>query len=182
MLFRSMRIARKITLSLLLTLLFGVGAATWSRAQQAVDRPVSRGAKAADLRERVIALRTEVDVLQLEADGLRAALTDWCRDMAKADLMGIDMGAVWGMAKLDLGGISGDATALQQMRELTGALNADDPATALKATQTAAKKGKDDIQAAFERKKKEFAKLARRLNEMKLELTEAEKQFQDEAR
>jgi hypothetical protein len=175
-----MRIASKITLSLLLTLLLGAGVATWSRAQQAADRPVARGAKTADLRERVIALRTEVDVLQLEADGLRAALTDWSRDMAKADLMGIDMGAVWGMAKLDLGGISGDAAALQQMRELTGALNADDPATALKATQNAAKKGKDDIQAAFERKKKEFARTARLLNEKKLDLAEVEKQYQRE--
>jgi hypothetical protein len=175
-----MRIASKITLSLLLTLLFGAGVATWSRAQQAADRPVSRGAKTADLRERVIALRTEVDVRQLEADGLRAALTDWSRDMAKADLMGIDMGALWGMAKLDLGGISGDAASLKQMSELTGALNADDPATALKATQKAAKKGKDDIQAAFERKKKEFAKTARLLNEKKLDLAEAEKQYQRE--
>jgi uncharacterized protein YdaT len=56
------------------------------------------------------------------------------------------------------------------------------PVAALKATQTLAKEGKNEIKAALERKKQEFTKLARRLNEKKLELADAENQYQSEAR
>jgi hypothetical protein len=48
------------------------------------------------------------------------------------------------------------------------------------AIQDAAKKGKDDLRVAFDRKRQEFAKTARLLNETKLDLAEAEKQYQRE--
>jgi hypothetical protein len=176
-----MKTARTIGLGLLL--LAAGSAATWSRAQQPGEQKAPAATRA-QLRERVIKLRTEVDLLQLDYDGARATLVEWIRDFGKAELMGIDVSALWSTMKMEFGGISGDPAFLKQMAELSPnrVIAGNDPDAGLRAIQEAAKKGKDDLRVAFERKKQEFAKTARILNERKLDLAEAEKQYQSEAR
>jgi hypothetical protein len=175
-----MKTARTIGLALGLTLLTGVWAATFSRAQHAGEKTAPPASTKAELRDRVIKLRTDVDLLQVECDGARATLVEWIRDFGKADLMGIDVSALWSTMKMEFAGISGDAASLRQMADLAGKLDGNNPDAGLGAIQEAAKKGKDDLRLAFDRKKQEFAKTARLLNERKLDLAEAEKQYQRE--
>jgi hypothetical protein len=175
-----MRIARTIGLALGLTLLSGVWAVTFSRAQQPGEKSAPPAPTKAALRDRVITLRTEVDLLQVEYDGARATLVEWIRDSGKADLMGIDVSALWSIMKMEFGGISGDIASLMQTAPVVGKLDEIPPEAGLRAIQDAAKKGKDDLRVAFDRKKQEFAKTARLLNEKKLDLAEAEKQYQRE--
>ncbi len=66
--------ARTIGLGLGLILLLGVGAATFSRAQQPGEKTAHQTPTRTELRERVLKLRTEVDFLQLEYDVARARL------------------------------------------------------------------------------------------------------------
>jgi hypothetical protein len=177
-----MKTPRTIGLGLGLILLFGVGAATFSNAQQPRGKPEHRTPIRAELRERILQLRTEVDLLQLECDATRACLFEWLRDQGKADLMGIDMSALLGTVKLEMGGLSGDAASLKETSDLISDLNGENKEAGLRAIQKTVKKGKDDLRGALDRKKQDFARQARLLNEKKLDLVEAEKQYQSEAR
>ena len=64
----------------------------------------------------------------------------WLEGVGQADLMGIDLSALWGTMKLELGGITGDAATLREMSELTTKLDANDPESARKAVQATAQK------------------------------------------
>ncbi|MGO9920626.1 MAG: hypothetical protein ACLQIB_38790 [Isosphaeraceae bacterium] len=83
-----MRTARTMWIGIGLAILLGTGAVALSRAQQAGQKHVAAPMAKGELRERVLKLRTEVDVLQLEHDAARATLVDWLRDEGKAELMG----------------------------------------------------------------------------------------------
>lgn len=158
------------------------GASAFSSGQQTGQKAAAPAPPAPERRERVLKLQTEVELLQLEFDGTRAALVKWLEGVGQADLMGIDLSALWGTMKLELGGITGDAATLREMSELTTKLDANDPESARKAVQATAQKGKKELQAAFDRKKQEFAKLARRLHETKLDLADAERIYERENR
>ena len=71
-----MTTARKLGLGLGLVVLVGVGAATLSRAQQAGEKAATAAPKRGELRERVIHLRAEVDLIQLEYDVAKARLVE----------------------------------------------------------------------------------------------------------
>ena len=59
-----MKTTRTIGLGLGLTLLACVGAVTFSRGQQAGEKAGTRATRRAELRHRIITLRTEVDILR----------------------------------------------------------------------------------------------------------------------
>jgi len=174
-----MRIARAVGVGLIV--LLGIGASAFSWAQQTAEQAPASAPKT-ELRERVVKLRTEIEMLQMEFDGTKAALVKWMEGIGQADLLGIDLSALWGTMKLELGGITGDAASLKQMSDLMGNLDAKDPKLAMKAVQETAQKGKKERDTAFDRKKQEFAKLARRLHEKKLDLADAEKLYDRETR
>jgi hypothetical protein len=177
-----MTIARTIGLGLGLVLLVGIGAATWSRAQQVGEKNAPRAMTRAELRERVITLQTEVDLLQVDFDGARATLVEWVGGFEKADLMGIDMSAVLGTVKMDFAGISGDVESLKEMSDRYAKLEGDDAKQSAAAQKAIVTKQKEALKKNLDRKKQEFANLSRHLSEKKLDLAEAEKQYQSEAR
>jgi Uma2 family endonuclease len=71
-----MTIARTFGLGLGLVLLVGVGAATLSRGQQAGEKSTTPATKRGELRERIVTLRTEIDLLQVECDAARGRLVE----------------------------------------------------------------------------------------------------------
>ena len=73
-----MNIARTIFSGCCLMFLLVIGAAALSQTQQPKDTTVTPSHARAELRERVLTLRTEVDVLQLEFDATRATILE-CR-------------------------------------------------------------------------------------------------------
>ena len=165
-----------------LTMMVGVGAVTLSRAQQAGEWTTPRASTRGEAQELVLRLRTEVDLLQLEYDATRECLLGWLRDQGKADLLGIDVSALLGTVKLEMGGFSGNAASVKEMSDLFRKLVGDNKEGGLQAMQETAKKGKDDLIAALDRDKQEFNRQVRLLKEEKLDLVEAEKQYQREAR
>jgi hypothetical protein len=193
-------------------LLFATGAVTISRAQQAGEKRDSGLAGKRVSRERVLELRTEVDVLQMEYDAARVTLVEWLRDSGKAELMGIDMSSFLAEMGMGFGTVrfpapahdleSAPKPAVPDDRRqqhtappaprgsllLPAPPAQDEPQLAdmdlkkIEAEMAAwSKKNKEEIDKRLERRKQEFARLARSLNEKRLELSEAEKQYQREA-
>jgi hypothetical protein len=84
-----------------LAILLTTGVSTLSPAQQAGEKRSAALTPRRELRERLLNLRTEVDVMQLEYDSVRATLVEWMRDQGKAELMGVDMSMFY--AEMGLG-------------------------------------------------------------------------------
>jgi len=79
-----MTTARTIGLGCCLIILFSVGAAALSQAQQTTAKSAPQALTRNELRERVLKLRTEVDLLQLEFDGTRGFLVEVLGEAEKA--------------------------------------------------------------------------------------------------
>ncbi len=191
-----MTIVRTIGLGLGLALLVGLGAATFSPAQQAGDKAEPSAPGRAQLRERVITLRTEVDVLQAEREGARA-------NLAKAiELVGITeltMFDTLGAGAFELRGKSDQeaseiierirSAGADQLKGVDGTKLSRAIADLAKGEKGAAKellgilKGfQNPFAVLVNMRKDELARLSTELNRKKLDLAEAEKQYQSEAR
>ena len=72
--------------------------------------------------------------------------------------MGIDITALMGMVKLELGGLTGDASSLKEMSDLVAKTQGDNPTEALGAVKKTIEKGEKDLKKVLEVKKREFAK------------------------
>jgi hypothetical protein len=160
-----MTIARTVGLGLGIMFLLGVGAVSLSRAQQAGDKAVSPTQARSDLRERVLTLRIEIDLLQLDYDADRAPLVDWIKDLNQAESGNDNLG----MEMLKQIGAAGDADAQMDMSKEELAFN-----------KVSAKAISDVLRSArknVDHKKKEFGKKTRVLNEKKPELKESEAKY-----
>lgn len=194
-----------------LMLAVGIGAATLSRAQQSGEKRGSAPTANGELRERVLKLRTEIDIVQVEFDAVRAKLFESLKaavesagdvnedragfreflETIKQETLKDD-----GRVKLNLEGKA------QVMSKTLGYLGLSIPdidqkllqdwlaggpkskAAADRIEQIVAKQGADEAKTereTIERLKKEFARISRKLNEMKLNLAKLEKQYEREA-
>jgi len=149
----------------------GVGAATLSRAQQTGDKAVTPARARSNLRERVVALRTEIDLLQLDFEADRATLVDSLKEMRKVEQPGGDdlLMEILQRQILQLV-LEGDAKARIEMSKALETISKEDMKKVIA-------KSKDDVSKGIERTKKEFAKKARFLNEKKLELEETQAKY-----
>src|SRR5262249_41183768 len=198
-----------------------------SRAQSRPGQPAK-----AKLRQRVIELRTEVDLLQVHADATRAVLLDALKTQCERDVAGKkeseeirsdlesaktmetvhalpavlesmikrgvrpdDLAAIAKQVDEERGGKDVVEEMVSKLRRsgkvseedlmklrcfLEGGTGAD--ASLARLVQSELKARNDSSRAAIERAQQEFARKARVLNEMKLDLADAEKQHQTEAR
>ncbi len=189
-----MRIARTLGLGLGLIILVGVGAATFSRAQQTAEKADPSASGRAQLRERVITLRTEVDVLQVEFRRARANLAKAMELVGITELTTFD---TLGAGALELRGKSDKETSEIIERIRSGGADELKGVDGTKLSQAVADLAKGEKGAAKEllgilkgfqnpfavlvdMRKSEFARLSTELNRKKLDLAEAEKQYQNE--
>lgn len=147
------------------------------RAQQAEPRVIGGVSPNNALRERLITLKTDVDALQLDCDAIRAGLLKTLEGVEQGDILGIDVSALLGTAKLELSGVSGNAESLKEISDLMRAMESDDKDQALGAMKKAFKKQKADFQANLGRKKQEYVRKLRSLHEKMLDLEEVEKRY-----
>jgi hypothetical protein len=155
----------------------GLGALAIGRAQQAEPKGETGVSPRKTLRDRVVTLRTEIDLLQLECDGIRAALLKTLEGVEQGDILGIDVSSLMGSAKLELGGISGNAESLKEMSDLMKAMDSPNKDDALSAMKKASGKYKADFRASLDRKKQEYVRKLRALHEKKLDLEESENRY-----
>jgi len=202
-----MRNARSTWLGIGLVILLGTGAVTLSRAQQAGEKRVAAPMARAESRERVLKLRAEIDVVQVEFDAARATLLESLKRAGAGDReetkelseirgafdivkMGLTMHGVE-LTKEKIGEI------VSRSKLLGGAKFSDDdekllrnwlkegPQSLAAVDQMAKlelKERTEALQLAVDRQRKDFSRIARKLSELKLDLDEAEKQYQREAR
>jgi hypothetical protein len=156
-----MRTARTVGLGFGIVFLLGLGAVSFSRAQQAEDKAAGPARVRSELREQVLTLRTEIDLLQLEFDADRATLLQLLTEISTADLLGIDHAA----------------KVQQEMSELIEREAGEKKGEAQEVFKKLWAKELGAQNKTIKRKKQEFAKKARLLNERKLELAEAEAKF-----
>jgi hypothetical protein len=156
-----MRISRLIGLAIGMVCLVGVGLASFSRGQQTKDIPGGPGHSKGEVRERLLQLRTEVEVLQLECDANRATLLAWLMGSETADLTGTDLDAH-----------------LKNMRDMSAYFTRSSEEGKSEEPQNK----REPVKAVLKQKKNDFAATVRRLNEKKLDLAEAERDYQREAR
>jgi hypothetical protein len=174
----------------------GGGAATFSRDQQAGDKSTSRSPDRAELRERIIHLRTEVHISQAECDGARS------RFLKALELVGVSELAIFDLlaaGAMQIGGRKdAEASAILENIRANGPENLKgvDSGRLSKAVAALARGDKgaahevlrtlkgfqNPYSALVERDKAEFARLSTELNRRKLNLSEAEKQYWSEAR
>jgi hypothetical protein len=193
------------TVGLGLMLVLAIGVATWSPAQQAGEKAGSAAPKGGELHERVLRLRSEVDLLQLEFDAARANLLEAFKKLGERDLgdptakefaefrSGLEQ-MVWNARLAGLG----DEQVDKIIKGLKDSRKASEEE--LKVVKDFFKGGEGSeaaldrmvqmevparakfLRAAIDRLKPEFARKSRVLNEKKLDLAEAERQYQREAR
>jgi hypothetical protein len=155
-----MRIARLVGLAIGIICLVGLGLASFSRAQQTKETTGRPGHSKSEVRERLLQLRTDVEVLQLEYDANRATLLAWLTGSATADLTGTDLDAH-----------------LKNMRDMSAYFTRSSEESKGEEPQNK----REPLKAVLKQKKDEFAATVRRLNEKKLDLAEAERVYQREA-
>jgi hypothetical protein len=191
-----MKTARTIGLGLVLILVGRIGAATLSRAQQAGEKSSPPTPSRAELRDEILKLRTEVDVLQAEYDGARANLLKSLELVGASELTIFDMVAAGAMeigSKKD-----GEASAILENFRAKGAeqLKGMDTARLSKSVAALARGDKgaatDVLQSLrgfqnpyadlVELHKLEFAGLSKEVRRKQFDLSEAEKQYQTAAR
>ncbi len=129
------------------------------------------------LRERLVTLQAEVEVLRLERDAMRAGLLKLLTDMEQADIMGIDLASLMGTAKVELGGLSGDAGSLKEMSDLMKAMESDKPEVAMGKMKQAMGKQRGELLARIDGKKREFDRKVRALAEKELDLDETKRRM-----
>jgi hypothetical protein len=146
--------------------LIALGAVTIGRAQQAEPKGEAGVSPKKTLRDRVVKLRTEIDLQQLEFDAARSYLLD-------------RMKAAQGVGEPNHIG-----TAVNGVREqafLAAAMGDEEAAKSFEqgkdAIEKLAKKRSDEFRAHYDRKLDQFARLASALNEKKLDLEEAENRY-----
>jgi hypothetical protein len=170
---------RSILMACGLAGVLGLGALAIGRAQQAEPKGEPRVSARKTLRDRVVALRTEVDSLQLDCDAIRAGLLKTMEGVEQGEILGIDVSALLGSAKLELGGITGNAESLKEMSDLMKAMNAENKEDALGAMKKAFGKQKADFRASLDRKKQEYVRKLRAMHEKKLDLEESENRYRE---
>ena len=203
-----MKIARTIGLGLGVVVLLAVGAASLSRAQQPKGTTVVAPSQArGELRERVLKLKTDVDLLQLEFDAARATLLEALKKSGERDLGGdAELAEIRaGLESFRMMVLRDSGADAEKVNKFIKAVESSDSARGTeeefelikdsmkfggveseaatdKMAQLELKKRTEASRVAIDRQKKEFARIARTLNEKKLDLAEAEKQYQLEAR
>lgn len=144
------------------------------------DVPEAAGRKA--LRERVIALRVEVELLQIDHDADRAGLLDLMKGQRKGDPIGLGQNGLEGLAMMEFDAILGDEESLDSMKEVTEALQKEDAGmdglkSAQKALKKFARKRAESLQVRIDRAKKDFARQAAALEGKKLDLADLEARY-----
>jgi hypothetical protein len=204
-----MTTARTLGLGLGLIVLVGVGAATFSRAQQTAARPAPSAPRRSELQERVISLRAEVDLLQMDYDlakpRLMEALSDEgkvktgnplhpvfdMQDAAQMILQELKKGAKKGESLLDTKEVTdllsevrkkvNEQTA-KQLKDLLEEGKEEAFASRLAELECSEDAGLNESRKKAERERQRFLQKARNLHAKQLDLAEAEKQYQSEAR
>ncbi len=180
-----MKNAPAIVLGSGLVLMIGFVTATMSHAQRPVTKSDTPAGRSAELGERIVKLRSDIDVLQVSYDGLRPALVDALREMNNAEIKGDILSTPW-MITMELEATSGDPDSIKSVTDfaaLRTAAKSEDDADKIyirlrELTQRRKKKYLDRLSGL----KDELARLARELNEKKLNLAVAESNYQREIR
>jgi len=206
-----MRTARLITIGIGVVFGLGIGVVTLSRAQQSAEKRVWAPTAKGELRERVLKLRTDIDLAQVDFDVARVKLFEPLKaaggtggeiNEARAGIRDIlegmkrELVKEGGVEELDLEGKA------KVMSETLGNLGLSIPGVDQKLLQDLLAGGQKSKAAAdrieqivvnqatdesktereaIDRHKKDFARVSRKLNEMKLNLAELERQYQREA-
>jgi tryptophan 2,3-dioxygenase len=145
---------RSMTLTCGLVAVLALGAVTLTRAQPPGQDPEPSAQQ--KLRGRIIDLRTEVEVLQLEHDAMRAALLKALQELEEADL---------------------SAGSLGEISDRMSQRNADTPQERLQAHQKNARTQRTEFRAAVAKKRQEFERKCRALSEKHLDLEDAERRY-----
>jgi hypothetical protein len=177
-------------------LVLAIGVATLSPAQQTGEKAAPPALREGELRERLIGLRTETEILQVEYDAARANLAKALELVGAIELVMFDTIAGGALqlrgkegteasqiiesmrtgAANDLKGVDGTKLAQAVRRLANGEKEAaKDVLNALKGLQ-------NPLTALVEVRKGEFTRVSTELNRKKLDLAEAERQYQREAR
>ncbi len=165
-------------------LVLGVGAATFSWAQQNPRKDGENNEQKQSTRARLAKLEADVEMLQLEHEVARAGLVDFSKKCGRLELL----------RECDL--FTPISLALEMATEITGqdaskdrttamALSLADDAEKQKIEAAASKEVKklfDVLNAAEARRKKDFWEKSRILSERKMDLTEIRTLYQIEAR
>ena len=156
-----MRIAQLVGLAIGIICVVGLGLLSFSRAQQTKETTGRPGHSKSEVRERLLQLRTEVEVLQLEYDANRAALLAW---------------------------LTGSRDCRSHRNRLGRPSEKHERHFPYFTKSSEEGKGeepqnkREPLATFLKQKKDEFATTVRRLNEKKLDLAEAERVYQREAR
>jgi hypothetical protein len=154
--------------------LFGAGMLSYAQKPGEDVQTVSPKQK---LRDRFVMLQAEVETLRLERDAMRAGLLKLLTDMEQADIMGIDLASLMGTAKVELGGLSGDAGSLKEMSDIMEAMQGDDPKAAMEKLKASTGKLRAGLLSRIAEKKKDFDRKVRALGEKELDLDELKRRM-----
>jgi len=151
----------------------GLGVMGIALAQQTGQQPKDQASQKAKLRDRVVKLRVEVELMELEHDATRADILDMTKDIRNSESDSPEQ-----VQRIALGFLSlteGEALGkLAQEKEAEKAAEQID-----KVVQEAHKKTLDEAKALRERRKKAYAKQAEELAGKRLELADVEKNYND---
>ncbi len=205
-----MRTRRSMGIAIGLMLALGIGAATLSRAQQAGEKRDRAPAVNGELRERLLKLRTEIDLVQVDFDvarvklfeslkaavgtggdvkedraAIREILETMKQEMLKAGTVELDLEGKAKALSYTLGHVGfsiPDAEHKLLVDWLAGGQGS--KAAADRLEQIVVKQVTDEEKTERETidgQKKDFARIARKLNEMKLNLAGLERRYEREA-
>jgi hypothetical protein len=181
-----MKTARTIGLGLGLIILVGVGAATFSRAQQSGREPAGQRHDNSLTAEALTRLEAEVALLQVEHEVARGDLVDFLKKCNRLELLQevgsmTSMGLILEFQKEIIGKDSteGQGQAIARASALAGE---EETKKWESAASEDVKKAFSSLGAARDRKRKAFLEKTKTLNQKRRDLAEAEKHYQSEAR
>ena len=157
----------------------GLGLAGLALAQQPGERPTSGAALKAQLRSRVIKLRAEVDVLQVDHDAERESLVAWLKTFKQPEYMGAVQPGVptqLGMMMVETNLFTGKTTDAKEWEELANKYAGNEKGF-LNAVAEKAKKQEETVRTSVARKRADYAHQAAELAEKRLDLEDLETQY-----
>jgi hypothetical protein len=205
-----MRIARLIALGLGVLALLGAGVATVSRGGQPKQASVAERKDPSVQRNRLVELESDVDLLQLQFDAVRATLLETLKkereqvpqcgaeqtEMRSAAQIRSELEKFqWMVVRSPV--VVGDEqfnTMIKELKQSEGLKMTDEEIKLFKELLEGSATAKEALvrielkarlegsRRAIDQQKQEFARLSRMLNEKKLDLAEAERVYQRETR
>ena len=151
----------------------GLGFMGIALAQQTGQQPKDQASQKAKLPDRVVKLRVECELMELEHDATRADILDMTKDIRNSESKSPEQVQLMRLEYLSVTG----GEALGKLAQEKGAEKAAEQID--KFVQEAHKKTLDEAKTLRERRKKEHAKQAEELAGKRLELADVEKNYND---